>query len=402
MKRKNYKIYSPGTIGSLNLKNRLVRSATWDPVILKERKMIPEVVDHYRQAASGGVGLIITGDFTVIPKGALNIEEVPNKEISYNDVRIEGYDLMINEVRKVAPDCKIISQISGVYPRVAPSDVPSPYTLKKNNVLTVQQIKIMIQCFIESIVGLKNDGFDGVQIHAAHGGLICRFLSPYTNRRDDEYGGSVENRVRILKEIVDGARERVGDFPILIKLNCTDFIDEGVNIENFPELALEVEKAGFDAIETSGGMRECLIRSKEELGFRPVPSAESHTYIKKPEKQSYFLKYVENLKLNIPIILVGGNRNIEILENIIKESNVDFVALCRPILCEPDLPNRWLEGRGEDEAECIACNACIWKMYTDASAGKSGLVYCLLKKDKYQIKTAEKWLSSWVDEHIVK
>jgi 2,4-dienoyl-CoA reductase-like NADH-dependent reductase (Old Yellow Enzyme family) len=259
----------------------------------------------------------------------------------------------------------------------------------------------MVDCFIQSIAGVMDDGFDGVQLHAAHGGLLSRFLSPYTNRREDEYGGSVENRARIMREIVVGAREMVGDFPILIKMNCTDYVEGGTDIDIFPALAKAIEDAGVDAIEISGGMWDCLIRTEDELGFRPVPAPESHTRIKSPENQSYFLKFAEKLKLDIPLILVGGNRDIERLEEIMRQGNVDFLALCRPLISEPGLPKRWLEGHGSSGTDCISCNACIYDMWTHLEEGKPWIATCLVKHHKKKLKIAEEWLSSWVKKNVV-
>jgi 2,4-dienoyl-CoA reductase-like NADH-dependent reductase (Old Yellow Enzyme family) len=157
---------------------------------------------------------------------------------------------------------------------------------------------------------------------------------------------------------------------------------------------------GVDAIEVSGGMWECLVRPEKELGFRPVPMAESHTRIKNPEKQSYFLKYAERLDLSIPVILVGGNRDVERLEQILQDGKVDFISLCRPLICEPDLPNRWLEGRGGSHAECISCNSCIYVMWTGLEEGRPGAVQCVYKQDREQVKQAQKWLSNWVTDNV--
>lgn len=138
-----------------------------------------------------------------------------------------------------------------------------------------------------------------------------------------------------------------------------------------------IEKTGVDAIEVSGGMWDCLVRPEEELGFFPAPIPEARTRINSPERQSYFLKYVENLKLSVPILLVGGNRNIEHMENILHEGYVSFFSLCRPLINEPGLPQRWLEGQGKETAHCVSCNGCM------ATIAK-GPVSCLLKKNKLQ------------------
>ena len=151
----------------------------------------------------------------------------------------------------------------------------------------------------------------------------------------------MEKRVTVIREIVEQARALVGpDFPILVKMNCDDFVEGGTDIHSFPHLAEEIEKAGLQALEVSGNNP---IREK----------------ISSPEEQSYFLKYAQKLHLNVPVILTGGNRSVERLEQISKAGTPQFFGLARPLLREPELPTRWLEGRGAPEAACISCNRCI-------------------------------------------
>jgi 2,4-dienoyl-CoA reductase-like NADH-dependent reductase (Old Yellow Enzyme family) len=401
MSRDHYKIFSEGKIGPLTLSNRLVRSATWDPSILGKRRMTDEVLDLYRDVALGGVGLIITGDFSVVPEGMLDEVRSGKRVPSYEDVRIEGFGRLVDVVRGSAPQCKIVAQLSGEYPGVGPSEVPSPFTTERAKPLSTEQVRTMVGCFIETIAGVKEEGFDGIQLHAAHGGLLSRFLSPYTNRRQDEYGGSAENRARIVRDIVSGARERVGNLPIMIKMNGTDYVEGGIDVNSFPELAGEIENAGVDAIEISGGMWDCLVRTEDELGFRPVPAPESHTRINRPDKQSYFLKYADGLDVDIPLILVGGNRDVERLEDIVRQGKVDLIALCRPLISEPDLPNRWLEGRGSSGTDCISCNSCLYDMIVRLERGEPGIAFCVFKHDRQQVKMAQQWLSLWVKENVV-
>jgi 2,4-dienoyl-CoA reductase-like NADH-dependent reductase (Old Yellow Enzyme family) len=401
MGRNHYKVFSEGRIGSLALSNRLVRSATWDPAILRERKMKDEVLDVYRRVAAGGVGLIVTGDTSMVPEGMLDQDLPRREEFSYEQVRIEGYDRLAGVTHSARPGCKIVAQLSADYPGVGPSDVPSPFDRERPRPLTTEQVRMMVHCLAESIAGIQREGFDGVQLHGAHGGLLGRFLSPYTNRRGDHYGGSLANRARFVREIVAGAREKVGDFPILIKLNGTDFMPGGIDLDTFPELAGEIADAGVDAIEVSGGMWDCLVRPEDELGFRPVPAPESHTRIKSPARQSYFLRYAERLDLAIPLILVGGNRDVERLEAILQRGAVDFIALCRPLISEPDLPNRWLAGQGSSTTECISCNSCLYDMYTSLQRGEPGVVTCLVKQDSRRVGAAQRWLSSWARENRI-
>jgi 2,4-dienoyl-CoA reductase-like NADH-dependent reductase (Old Yellow Enzyme family) len=258
---------------------------------------------------------------------------------------------------------------------VGPSAVPSPILKKRARELSVEDIQTIVDCFVKGVERVKSAGFDGAQLHAAHGYLLSSFLSPYTNRRCDRYGDSIEGRVTILREIITKARERVGDFPILIKMNCDDHVEGGTDRVIFPELVREVAALGFDAIEVSGGMWDCLSRSEEELGFFPLPIPESRTRINTPEKQSYFLNRVEGLDLDVPLILVGGHRNIEVLEKIVASGVVDYLALSRPLISEPGLPNRWLQGLGRDQADCVSCNSCLLEV-------KYGPVRCLLKESR--------------------
>jgi 2,4-dienoyl-CoA reductase-like NADH-dependent reductase (Old Yellow Enzyme family) len=399
MRRDHYMIFSTAKIGRLTLPNRLVRSATWDPSILKERRMTDEVVSVYRRVAEGGIGLIITGDFSVVPDGML--EQDPPGQGSYDAVQIRGFDKLAEAVHATAASCRILAQLSAEYPGVAPSDVPSPFTTERMRPLSGAHVRAIVERFADTIYRMREEGFDGVQLHAAHGGLLSRFLSPYSNHRTDSYGGSVHNRARIIDEIVGAARQRVGDFPILIKMNGTDYLPGGIDIHNFPLLAREIARTGVDAIEVSGGMWDCLVRPAEELGFPAVPAPASHTRIQGAEKQSYFLRYVEPLNLPLPIILVGGNRDIERLEAIVRQGKVQFISLCRPIISEPDLPRRWQEGRGSSSADCISCNSCLYDMYTRLDRGEPAVVNCLVKHDPKRVKAAQRWLSSWVRNNAI-
>jgi len=200
----------------------------------------------------------------------------------------------------------------------------------------------LVQRFAAVIAEVKTAGFYGFELHAVHGhALLSYFLSPYTNRRTDEYGGSAGNRTRIIREIIDGAREHVGNFPIPAKINCNDNVKGGIDIDSFPEFAGAIVDCGVDAIEISGGSHHCLVKSEAELGFPPVPVPEAHTRIDSVAKQSYFHALAEAINLDTPVILVGGNRDIERMESAVKSGSIDFFALCRPLINDPDLLNRW-------------------------------------------------------------
>lgn len=385
MSRNTYRVFSEGKIANLVLKNRLIRSATYEGAMTGDGRMTDKMLTIYRDLAEGGVGMIITGIMSVIPKG----KGFPRQICIYDDSYIDDISRLADTVHRIGNDCKIAAQLHHPGRQVVhdnkdaecigPSAVPHTVLKKNARALTIEEIRDFIDAFADAIVRVKKAGFDAVQLHAAHGYLLSSFLSPYTNRRSDHYGGSIKKRANILREIFNKAREKVGDYPILIKINCDDFVEGGIDIDSFPDVAKEIEGIGFDAIEVSGGMWDCLSRTQEELGFFRLPIPESRTRINTPEKQSYFLEYTENINLRVPVILVGGHRNIERMEKIFEKGNIDFLALCRPLISEPGLPNRWLEGRGKEKSDCVSCNACL--LLT-----KYGSLGCMLKQSKIKQK----------------
>ena len=379
-RRDSYRIFSEGNIAGLKTKNRLVRSATFEAAADHDGAVTDTYIDFYRTLARGGVGTIVTGVTSVAENG----RSVHKQAGVWADRHIAGLKRAADAMRSEAPDAVIFAQIgyagrnisynNDMSEPVGPSEVPHPVLKKQARALRVDEIEEIIGRFVDAIVRIREAGFDGVQLHGAHGYLLSSFLSPYTNRRTDRFGGSLENRVRIVSDIVSGARKRVGsDFPILIKANADDFVPGGIDINTFPALAREIEASGFDALEVSGGMWDCLARSEEELGFFPVPPPESRTRIDDPAKQSYFLPYTGSLDLKVPVILVGGNRSVERMEGILNNNPIDFMSLSRPLISEPDLPNRWLSGDGLETTRCMSCNGCLLTI-------SKGPVRCLAPK----------------------
>ena len=335
-----YKVFSAGKIGSIQLKNKLIKAATLERAGLNGfptdiyLKMIETQV-------AGGAGLIITGGMAVTSPA------VTETQIHIDDDRyIPGLEKIITTAHQTDKTCKIIAQVAHVDNITSPSGIN--WTGKPTQgIYTINQIKGIINSFSEAILRAKIAGFDGVELNAHYTYFLSSFLSAQTNKREDEYGGSLENRVRIVKEIVQLARNNVGnDFPIIIKMNCDDSIslnarsENGTNIDNFPLLANEIEKAGFDAIEISGNT---MIRKD----------------ILTKEKESYFADYASNLNLSLPVILTGGNRSLDTIEDIFSRGKIDFFGLARPLIREPDLVNRWKEKGNEVKSNCISCNSCL-------------------------------------------
>ncbi len=364
MDRGDYKVFSEGNIAGLQLKNRLVRSATYEAAVSRSGKLTSAILRLYDDLARGGAGMIITGHMAVTREG-----KAMSKQFCLWDDSFTAEVAKLARVVHMGGDgCKLIGQLSHAGRQVlqdnmrgkavAPTAMASPIMRKKARELSAAEVEGIVKSFADGVVRLQEAGFDGAQLHAGHGWLLSSFLSPYTNQRSDRWGGSLAGRVNIVREIVSQARARVGDFPILAKVNCDDNVPGGIDSASWPELAKELESTGLDAIEVSGGVWDCLARSEKELGFFPMPIPEARTRIDDPAKQSYFAPYAKDLGLGIPVILVGGNRNVERVEEIVKGDDVQFISLARPLLCQPDLPKRWLEGRATGAA-CVSCNACL-------------------------------------------
>jgi 2,4-dienoyl-CoA reductase-like NADH-dependent reductase (Old Yellow Enzyme family) len=396
--RKDSIVFSSGRIGSLEIKNRLVRSATFENAATSEGAVSDFLVTLYRDLAQGGVGLIITGIAGVYAKALAP----PHLMRADDDSFIPSLARIPRAVREVAPDCRVVlqlhhpgrqiideqnvSRLMPLLPRAwmaylqkhpellvpsgearhsteatAPSAVHDVVFDRSPRAVTLTEIKEIISAFAKGIVRAQEAGYDGVQLHAAHGYLLSSFLSPKTNTRDDQYGGSTENRTRIVREIYEQARSKVGDgFPILIKMNTTDFLPGGIDQGEAVRIGKVLSNTGFTAIETSGGMWEATTRSEEELGWVPVILPEARTGIKSKAQEAYFLPGAEALKeaTGAKIILVGGLRSFSRIEEVLNSKAADFVSMSRPLIRQPDLPNRWLSGEGA-KAECISCNACL-------------------------------------------
>jgi 2,4-dienoyl-CoA reductase-like NADH-dependent reductase (Old Yellow Enzyme family) len=202
-------------------------------------------------------------------------------------------------------------------------------------------------------------------MHAAHGYLLSEFLSPFYNRKNDRYRGSVENRARLLLEVVQNIRDKAGDrFPLMIKMNSEDFLAGGLTVEESLEVASILESAGIDAVELSGGTRY----------------SGDYTHIRRrrldtEEKEAYYLEAAKKFKerIRVPLMLVGGIRSYGVAERIIREGIADYVSLCRPLIREPDLVNRWKSG-DTGKAKCLSDNLC----FESARAGEE--LYCVTEK----------------------
>ncbi|MFX0027574.1 MAG: NADH:flavin oxidoreductase [Candidatus Hermodarchaeota archaeon] len=362
-------LFSSGKIGSVQIKNRIVRSATFSHMAEKYGYIGERVLKMNKDLAQGGTGLIITEATAVDPGGAGG----PYQVCLFEDSHMSGHKKLTAVIHD-SDDTKVAIQIqhSGrlgyhpKYPTVAPSPIPYKETGITPKELTTEEVKEYIDKFVSAGLRAYECEYDMVQLHAAHGYLLNNFISPFTNVRADEYGGTTENRTKVLKEIHDKIRDEVGKkFPITIKFQSQDFIPNSISETEGIKIAKILSNIGFDAIEPSGGQRESLYYAKNTLPSRLV---------KKVEDENYFLPFAKRVKSfmkNTALILVGGIRNPLTAEKILQKGDADFISLCRPLIYEPDLPNRWKSG-DLTPAKCISCNSCFAIM-------EKGPVYCVTK-----------------------
>jgi 2,4-dienoyl-CoA reductase-like NADH-dependent reductase (Old Yellow Enzyme family) len=196
----------------------------------------------------------------------------------------------------------------------------------------------------------REAGFDGVQIHGAHAYLLSQFLSPYTNRRDDKWGGNLENRLRLHREIYQNIRRKVDeDYPILIKIGVQDGFPGGLEFKEGKLAAQYLAEFGFDALEISQGLRGS---SFEETEFK--------TKINNLDREAYYRRWCAEIKkkVDIPVMLVGGLRTFQLMEEIVRSQEADLISLSRPLIREPGIINDWKRGNYH-RAKCISCNKCL-------------------------------------------
>ncbi|SPF50658.1 NADH:flavin oxidoreductase [Syntrophobacter sp. SbD1] len=285
---------------------------------------------------------------------------IPYQTGNYSDDMVDGLSRLAAEIHshggKVA--AQLVHTGSKANPKLffeegeiwGPSALPDPLTGTTPKEMTKEEIRQVIMAFAAAALRAKKAGFDGIQLHGAHGYGINQFLSGATNRRSDVYGGEITRRYRFLGEALEAVRGEVGkDYPVFIKLSGNDYFEGGLAPEESLYVARRLEEDGIDGIEVSAGSRAS--------GNGMVPS---RTNILKEEDEGYLAQLARRFKetVRVPIITVGGIRSLPVISKIFADGMADYVALCRPFIREPHLINRWKSGNTE-KAKCISCNGCF-------------------------------------------
>ena len=342
------------SLGGLRLKNRFVRSATWEGLAADDGSCTTELVNVIADLARGEIGLIISSHAYVSPAGQAG----PRQIAICDDRFVDGIKKMVKAAHD--PGSRIILQLAHAGIQATTSlthrEAVGPSELKKavgkrGRAMTTEEIAQTVDAFANGARRAKEAGFDGVQIHAAHGYLLSQFLSPHFNQRTDEYGGSVQNRARIVLEILERVKALAGDdYPVLIKMNSEDFLDDGFTVAEMLEVAARLEAAGIDGIELSGGVIDPACH------YIPVREGTPLT----EEEEAYYRQAARRYKerIGVPLILVGGIRSYTVSQELIEDGCADYIALSRPLIREPNLVARWKYG-DTGKSECGSCNACF-------------------------------------------
>lgn len=325
------KIFEPINLNNMTLKNRLVRSATWEGIANPDGSVTEEAYGIYEELAKGGIGAIITG-FTSV---ALHDYYFDGMMRLCDDALIPQYKKLVEVIH--SKKCPVITQLAlGAYYR----EEQGRYRPVEPDNMTVDEIQYVIRRFIDAAIRAGKAGFDGVQIHAAHFFFLSRFISPAVNHRTDNYGGSTENRIRILIEIMDGIRKAVPSLHITIKINSSDFTHGGLEESECLSICKLLDENGIDSIEISGNVT-------------------SVSGIKPHINEGYFAPFAAAVAeaVSCPVIVVGGFRSADTMEDVLNKTKIELISLSRPLLREPDLPNKMKADYGTI-SKCISCNAC--------------------------------------------
>lgn len=380
---------TPLPLRNITIKNRFIRSATYDGYGDSNGMPIPETADFFSELARGGVGAIITG-FAYVSRAGSAMQ--PRQYGIDSDDKIAPWRDIVNTVREKTPDVGLIMQIAHCgrqtkqaktgLPAVGVSSKKCTYYRQRVNVLNDAGIVSIIDEFARGAHRAKEAGFDGVQLHGSHGYLIHQFLSPWTNNRKDRWADGP----LFMEKIIEGIRELCGEnFPILVKLSYTEDREPGVRLEDTMETVKRLERLSIDAVEISSGTLEYALNImrgacpldlilKVNPTYNRIPG-----FLRKIWKTFFaagflkrFVPFEENYNLaggeaikketSLPVITVGGLRSAEGMVNCITSSGLDAVSMCRPLVCEPDLPAKIINGE-TTKARCTSCNLCT--IYSD-------------------------------------
>ncbi|MBV7273414.1 FAD-dependent oxidoreductase [Clostridium sp. PL3] len=364
-------LLSPINIGSLKIRNRVVMGAMGSGTANENATISECECAYYAERAKGGVGLIINEVTRVNNDTGIMM---PRQSSAATDDCIPGLRKLANSIHYYNgaifvqlhhPGRQTVCEMIGGKATISPSGIKSMLTQADCREMTNEEVKNLVQDFINAAERCYKAGIDGVELHAAHGYMLNQFLSPFTNKRTDEYGGNTENRARIIKEIIQGIRERVGrEYPVIMRISADEFLkdsvfpikEEGLQLEEAVEICKYLVPFGLDAINVSAGIYETMNKAWEPISY--------------PEGWKIYLAEAVKKEVNVPVFGVGTIRNPDFAEKIISEGKVDCVTIARGLLADPDWVNKTAEGRVDEIRRCISCLNCMDSMVVNGMNGE--------------------------------
>lgn len=344
-------LFSPVQLGRLTIPNRFVVPALTTNFAELDGTVGDRLIEYLNARTSGGYGLVITENIGVHPSGRV----MPKMVMAHDDSFIPGLRRLVRTVKHSGG--LLFGQLSHAgrqtksrvtrMPLVAPSAIACPLNREEPQALTVEGVHGMEQAFVDAAVRLAQVGFDGLEIHSAHGYLVGAFLSRYSNKRTDHYGGSLENRMRFLRTIVRGIKRALGnEFPISVRISAREFVEDGLDLAEAVIVAKRLAAEGVHALSVSVGVYESFNRLSMITG--------------EPEGQWLDLAgAIRREVAPLPVIGVGRIKRPKVAEEALARGCIDLAAFGRASIADPDLPLKVLEGRQDQINWCLGCNVCL-------------------------------------------
>lgn len=352
-------LFSPIKIKTMELKNRIVMPPMGTLMANADGSPSDRLIDYYEARANGGAALITVETTAVHPSSAFGMGEIGIASL-YDDKFIPGWKRFTDRIHAAGAKAssqlwhpgRQITALGPEMPPWAPSPLPCPYCQDMPHVMTTADIEEMIESFAQAARRAKEAGFDAVEIHGAHGYLIAQFMSAYSNRRTDRYGGDLRSRMRFALEILQAARSKVGpDFPIFFRISADERVPGGRNLDESLTIAPMLVAAGADCLSISTG-----VYATGEYIVAPMSV---------PKGLNIYAAEQIKMVVDVPIIVVGKLNDPLMAEQVITQGKADLVAIGRGLYADPELPNKVAAGQFEDIRWCTGClQECIEALLT--------------------------------------
>ena len=358
---------APGRIGTLEIRNRLVRAATSETMATDRGEVTDQLIGLYAKLADGGAGLLMTGHIYVEPRGQCS----PRQIGIYSDDLVPGLERLTTAVHSCgglifaelshAGSQSIMPDIAPVAPSVATNEIFG----RQAREMSAADIEAVIASFGNAARRAVAAGFDGIHLHGGNGYLIAQFSSPVTNRREDAWGGDAARRDRFVLAVYEAVRQAVGpDFPVSARLGIANLIQHGLMVEEGIARAVALAQRGIDAIEVSYGVMSSYLAN-----IRPYVGVDVRRALQdwalprlwtQPAEEAYYRPFARAVKkaADVPVILVGGIRTTDTMTDVLNAGDADFIAFARPFIREPGFPRSLQAGR-QGAVDCVSCNICL-------------------------------------------